>query len=68
MSDWDDLPHEVQLKIIRAAFDNLCIDGRVPYGVQTGDDDVWDTYAPAVELAQSWYEDDPEQWHANSNH
>jgi len=68
MGDWDELPEEIQREIISAAFHNLCVDNLVPYGVQTGDDDTWDNYAPAIELARSWYENDPEQWHANSNY
>jgi len=52
-----DLPENKQKMLIKKAFDYLCQEGLVPYGVQTGDDCTWDTYDPAVELAAEWYEE-----------
>ena len=56
--EFEDLPHETQLKYISVAFQTLCSTGTVPYGVQTGDDDTWDNYGPAIELARDNYYDD----------
>jgi len=50
------LPHEKQLVLIEEAFHYLCQTGVVPYGIQTGDDDTWDNYDPAIQLAKEWYE------------
>lgn len=52
---WDELSEEDQMKRIKEAFEHLCDRGEVPYGVMTGDDDTWDAYAPAIELAEEWY-------------
>jgi hypothetical protein len=52
-----DLPKDKQLDLILKAFEHLCSEGLVPYGVQTGDDDTWDNYAPAIELASEWYQE-----------
>lgn len=49
---FDKLSEEEQLKLIKEAFVDLCAQGLVPYGVQTGDEDTWDNYAPAIELAE----------------
>jgi hypothetical protein len=53
-----DLPKDEQLALINEAFDFLASQGLVPYGVTTGDDDTWDNYDPAIELATRWYEDE----------
>jgi len=52
------LPKDEQKKLIEEAFDYLCQQGLVPYGVTTGDDDTWDNYDPAIELATEWYENE----------
>lgn len=52
---WDELPDEKQQELIYEAFRYLCELGLVPYGVQTGDDDTWDQYAPAIEYAEERY-------------
>lgn len=53
-----DLPEDKQKILIEQAFDYLCQTGVVPYGVQAGDDDTWDNYDPAIELATEWYENE----------
>ena len=53
-----DLPEDEQNRLIEEAFDYLCQTGVVPYGIQTGDDDTWDNYDPAIELATEWYENE----------
>lgn len=55
---FEDLPDENRLQYIAVAFRMLCNDDQVPYGVQTGDDDTWDNYGPAVDLARRNYEED----------
>jgi hypothetical protein len=50
-----DLPEDKQLDLIWKAFEHLCSEGLVPYGVQTGDDDTWDNYGPAIDLAERNY-------------
>jgi hypothetical protein len=52
------LPEDEQNKLIEEAFNYLCQTGVVPYGIQTGDDDTWDNYDPAVQLATEWYENE----------
>lgn len=52
---WEELWEDDQLARIKDAFEYLCDKGEVPYGVMVGDDDTWDAYAPAIELAQEWY-------------
>lgn len=52
---WDELSEEDQMKRIKEAFEYLCDSGEVPYGVMVGDDCTWDTYDPAIELAEEWY-------------
>lgn len=56
--DFDDLPDNIRLEYISAAFQSLCDDDQVPYEVQTGDYDTWDNYEPAIELARRNYEED----------
>ncbi len=53
--DFLSLPEQLQLDFIKQAFEDLCSQGLVPYGVQTGDDDTWDNYGPAIELAERNY-------------
>jgi len=53
--EWDELPNEEQWKRILAAFEYLCAVGRVPYSTEVGDDGTWHEYAPAIELAEEWY-------------
>ena len=55
--DFDDLDEETREKLIFEAFEALVEDNKVPYGVQTGDDDVWTNYEPAIELARRDYEE-----------
>lgn len=52
---FDQLPVEKQRMLIYDAFRLLCATGNVPYGIETGDDGTWDEYAPAIELAEDWY-------------
>ncbi len=52
-----DLPQDKQLDLIKEAFNYLCSQGLVPHGIQSGDDDTWDNYAPAIELASEWYQE-----------
>ena len=52
------LPEDKQLDLIKEAFDYLASQGLVPYGVTTGDDDTWDNYDPAIELATERYENE----------
>jgi hypothetical protein len=49
---FDKLSEKEQLKLIKEAFFDLCAQGLVPYSVQTGDEDTWDNYGPAIELAE----------------
>ena len=56
--DFDDLPDNIRLQYISRAFECLSEDGSVPYGVETGDDDTWDNYGPAIDLARRNYQDD----------
>lgn len=56
--EFTDLPKNQQKDLIEEAFDYLYSQGLVPYGVTTGDDDIWDDYDPAIELATRWYEDE----------
>ena len=63
---FEDLPHETQLKYIATAFEMLCQDNRVPYGIQTGDDDTWDNYDPAIDLARRNYEEDMDFYESQS--
>jgi hypothetical protein len=49
---FEKLSRQEQLKLIKEAFSDLCVQGLVPYGVQTGDEDTWDNYGPAIELAE----------------
>jgi len=55
--EFDDLSDNERLAFIKQAFDYLCQDNSVPYGIQTGDDGSWDEYPPAVELAAQLYKD-----------
>ena len=55
MKSFDELPEDKQLELIYEAFRLLCELGLVPYGVETGDDDTWDQYAPAIEYAEERY-------------
>ena len=52
------LPEDQQMIFIKKAFDYLCKNNLVPYGIETGDDGTWDDYAPAIELATEWYENE----------
>jgi len=56
--DFDDLPENVRLYYIGQAFDSLVNDDEVPYEVMTGDEDTWDNYEPAIEMARKNYEDE----------
>lgn len=56
MKTFDQLSEVEQHDLIKKAFDYLCDQGQVPYGVLTGDDATWDEYEPAIELAIEWYE------------
>lgn len=56
--DWDELSKDEQWVRIRAAFEYLCTVGRVPYSTEVGDDGTWHEYAPAIELAAEWYNDE----------
>lgn len=58
---WDELQDDDQLARIKDAFEYLCDNGVVPYGVMTGDDDTWDSYEPAIALAQEWYNNEKEE-------
>ena len=53
-----DLPKDQQLDLIKEAFDYLSSQGLIPYQVTTGNNDTWDNYDPAIELATEWYEDE----------
>lgn len=53
--EWDELSNDEQWIRIRAAFEYLCTVGRVPYSTEVGDDGTWHEYAPAIELAAEWY-------------
>lgn len=55
---WDNLSDKEQLYLIREAFEYLCDRGEVPYGIMVGDDDTWDTYSPAIQLAEEWYNEE----------
>lgn len=56
--DFEDLPQDIRAKYIHTAFAALCADNLVPYGVQMGDDDTWDNYDPAIDLARRNYEEE----------
>lgn len=55
MKSFVELPENKQRELIYEAFCYLCELGLVPYGVETGDDETWDQYAPAIEYAEERY-------------
>lgn len=57
LTDFDDLPDNIRINYIAEAFQSLVDDDQVPYGIITGDDDTWDNYDPAIDLARKNYEE-----------
>lgn len=49
--DFDNLEQDVQLVFLNQAYNQLYDDGQIPYGVSTGDDDIWSQYQPVIDLA-----------------
>jgi hypothetical protein len=49
--DFDNLEEDVQLVFLTQAYNQLYNDGQIPYGVSTGDDDIWSQYQPVIDLA-----------------
>jgi len=49
--DFDNLEEEVRLQYLTEAYEELYADSQIPYGVSTGDDDIWSDYAPVISLA-----------------
>lgn len=56
--NFDDLDDQLRNKLIYEAYESLCQENLVPYGIQTGDDGLWYEYDPAIELARKTYNDE----------
>lgn len=49
--DFSDLEEEVRLQYLAEAYEQLYAESQIPYGVSTGDDDIWSDYDPVISLA-----------------
>jgi len=54
--DFDDLEEELRYQFLLEAYEELDSENKIPYGIATGDDDIWDQYGPVVSLARLNYE------------
>lgn len=53
--DFDSLEENVQMLYLTQAYEQLYEDGKIPYGVSTGDDQIWSDYEPVINLAIDMY-------------
>lgn len=53
--DFDSLEEDVQMVYLTEAYEQLYQDGRIPYGVSTGDEQIWSNYEPVIALAIDMY-------------
>lgn len=53
--DFDSLEENVQMLYLTQAYEQLYEDGKIPYGVSTGDDEIWSDYEPVINLAIDMY-------------
>lgn len=53
--DFDDLEEDVYLQYLTEAYFELYDEGRIPYGVSTGDTQLWSEYPAVIERARLNY-------------
>lgn len=53
--DFDSLEEDVQMVYLTEAYEQLYQDGRIPYSVSTGDEEIWSNYEPVIALAIDMY-------------
>ena len=54
--DFDDLEEELRHQYLLEAYEELYSENKIPYGIATGDNDIWDQYDPVINLARLNYE------------
>lgn len=59
--DFDDLEDSIRNKYLTDAYHELYAENKIPYGISTGDNDVWYTYHPVVNLARLNYQSSIEE-------
>lgn len=54
--DFDDLEDDERESYLMMAYEELCEQGLIPYGIMTADEDTYDNYPPLLAVARHYYE------------